>query len=118
MTTHVASSRRAADPASPHTDELGTLLGESAAHPGTTTGDDRRRRIGFVAGPLVFLGLALAPVGLTQTQQTLAAILGLVVVYWVSEAIPVPATALAALALCALLGVAPPNEIFSAFARP
>jgi sodium-dependent dicarboxylate transporter 2/3/5 len=97
---------------------VATLLGESAAPPGVSAGDERRRRVGFIAGPALFLGLALAPVGLTGTQQALAAVLGLTVVYWVTEAIPVPATALTAMALCALLGVAPPGEVFSAFASP
>jgi sodium-dependent dicarboxylate transporter 2/3/5 len=118
MATHAAAPRRSNDSAGSRNDEFGTLLGESAAHHATSAGDDRRRRFGFVAGPLLFLGLAIAPLGLSVAQQTLAAILGLVVVYWVTEAIPVPATALAALALCALLGVAPPREVFSAFSSP
>ncbi|MEX1170573.1 MAG: DASS family sodium-coupled anion symporter [Chloroflexota bacterium] len=101
-----------------HRDEFATLLGESATPEMASSGDDRRRRIGFLSGPLLFAGVLLAPLGLTTAQQTLAAILGLVIVYWVTEAIPVPATALTALALTAMLGVAPPREIFAAFASP
>ena len=97
--------------------EIDPLLGESASPTDAEDGAGRRR-LGFVLGPLVFIGLTLAPLGLTPEQGTLAAILGLVVVFWVSEAIPVPATALLALALCAFLAVAPPAEVFSAFASP
>ena len=117
MATHAAAPQRSNGRVRARPDEITPLLGESAP-PAASTGDERRRRVGFVAGPLLFLGLAFAPLGLTVAQQTLAAILGLVVVYWVTEAIPVPATALAALALCSLLGVAPPSEVFSAFASP
>jgi sodium-dependent dicarboxylate transporter 2/3/5 len=94
-------------------DEMAGLLGESAAQ---ATGANRRNRFGFFLGPLLFLVLLVAPLGLTGPQQTLAAILALVVVFWVTEAIPVPATALLALALCSFLGVAPAGEVFSAFA--
>jgi solute carrier family 13 (sodium-dependent dicarboxylate transporter), member 2/3/5 len=100
-------------------DEITQLLGESAPEPTPpSSADDRRRRIGFVLGPLVFAALWLAPLDLTTSQQTLASILGLVIVFWVTEAIAVPATALLALALCAFLGVAPASEVFSAFASP
>ena len=97
--------------------EIDPLLGESASPTDAEDGAGRRR-LGFVLGPLVFIGLTIAPLGLTAQQGTLAAILGLVVIFWVSEAIPVPATALLALALCAFLAVAPPAEVFSAFASP
>ncbi len=80
--------------------------------------DSLRRQVGFVLGPLVFIGLIAAPFGLADDQRMLAAVLGLVVVYWVSEAIPVPATALVGLALCALLGVAPPSDVLAGFATP
>jgi solute carrier family 13 (sodium-dependent dicarboxylate transporter), member 2/3/5 len=101
-------------------DELAQLMGESAGPAEAVAGsfDDRRRRVGFVLGPLVFAAIYLAPFTLTAQQQTLAAIFGLVVTYWVTEAIPVPATALLGLALCALLGVAPPADVLAGFASP
>lgn len=92
-------------------------MGESAAPP-VSAFDVRRRQVGFVLGPLLFAGLLIAPLGLTPEQQTLAAILSLVIVYWVTEAIPVPATALVGMALCALLGVAPAAQVLSGFATP
>ena len=42
--------------------------------------------------------------------------LTLVLVYWISEAIPIPVTAVLGLALTILLGVAPANDVFGAFA--
>ncbi|CAN5733073.1 hypothetical protein BH24CHL6_BH24CHL6_05010 [soil metagenome] len=42
----------------------------------------------------------------------------LVIVYWVTEAIPVPATALLGPALCAFLGVAPTTQVLAGFASP
>ena len=50
----------------------------------------RRRTIGLFLGPLALLMMIL-PLGLPYTQQSLAAVLAFVVVYWVTEAIPVTA---------------------------
>jgi solute carrier family 13 (sodium-dependent dicarboxylate transporter), member 2/3/5 len=51
-----------------------------------------RRTIGLFLGPLVLLVMMLLPLGLPYTQQSLAAVLAFVV-YWVTEAIPIPLTA-------------------------
>jgi sodium-dependent dicarboxylate transporter 2/3/5 len=98
-------------------DEVGGLVGESVSPEGAGDGAGQRR-IGFVAGLVAFALISIAPLDLTGPQQTLAAVLALVVLFWVTEAIPVPATALLALALCSFLAVAPPGEVFSAFASP
>ncbi|HEX5589152.1 MAG TPA: DASS family sodium-coupled anion symporter, partial [Candidatus Limnocylindrales bacterium] len=98
-------------------DEMNDLVGESVTPEGVADGAGRRR-FGFVAGLVAFVALSVAPLDLTGPQQALAAILALVVVFWVTEAIPVPATALLALALCSFLAVAPAAEVFSAFASP
>lgn len=98
-------------------DEVGGLVGESVRPEGAGDGAGHRR-LGFVAGLAAFAAISIAPLDLTGPQQTLAAILALVVVFWVTEAVPVPATALLALALCSFLAVAPPGEVFSAFASP
>jgi solute carrier family 13 (sodium-dependent dicarboxylate transporter), member 2/3/5 len=52
----------------------------------------RRRTIGLFLGPLALLVMLLLPLGLPYTQQSLAAVLAFVV-YWVTEAIPIPLTA-------------------------
>jgi Flp pilus assembly protein TadB len=41
-----------------------------------------RRTIGLFRGPLVFLALLVLPLGLDGKQQALAAVLGLVVIWW------------------------------------
>lgn len=75
--------------------------------------------IGFVAAPVVFVGLLWIPVsGLTPQAHRLMAVLGAVVVLWVTEAIPLPATALLGPVLCVMLGVAPAKEVFRGFADP
>ena len=52
----------------------------------------RRRTIGLFLGPLALLVMMILPLGLPYTQQSLAAVLAFVV-YWVTEAIPIPVTA-------------------------
>jgi solute carrier family 13 (sodium-dependent dicarboxylate transporter), member 2/3/5 len=64
-----------------------------------------RQTIGLVLGPLAFLIMFFLPLPLEPNQQTLAAILVFTIVYWLSEAIPIPATAVLALALCVIFNV-------------
>ncbi|MBI4714525.1 MAG: anion transporter, partial [Nitrospirae bacterium] len=48
-----------------------------------------RQTVGVVAGPAVFLLLILLPTpSLTTEAHRLAAVMGLVLIYWVTEAIP------------------------------
>src|SRR5918999_2639957 len=86
-----------------------------------------RQTIGLVLGPIVFLVMYFAPLPLERNQHTLAAILAFVIVYWLSEAIPIPVTAMLGLALAVLLNVpavgpnaddAPGDIVFGAFADP
>jgi solute carrier family 13 (sodium-dependent dicarboxylate transporter), member 2/3/5 len=60
-----------------------------------------RQMIGLFLGPVVFLVMYFLP--LEPNQQTLAAILSFMTVYWLSEAIPIPATAILVLALAVVL---------------
>jgi sodium-dependent dicarboxylate transporter 2/3/5 len=85
----------------------------------------RRRTIGLFLGPLALLVMMLLPLGLPYSQQTLAAVLAFVVVYWVTEAIPIPVTAVTGLALAVILNVPqvatgaeddPADVIFGSFA--
>jgi sodium-dependent dicarboxylate transporter 2/3/5 len=78
-----------------------------------------RQRIGALLALAVFLLLLLLPLpGLTPEAHRLAAVLGAVVVLWVSEALPLSATALLGAAACVVLGVAPAKEVFAPFADP
>lgn len=78
-----------------------------------------RRRVGFILGPAAFILLLLFPIpGLTPEAQKLTAALALAIVFWVTEAIPMAATALLAPALCIPLGVAKDKEVLAPFAHP
>ncbi|MDF5751070.1 DASS family sodium-coupled anion symporter [Spongiactinospora sp. TRM90649] len=77
-----------------------------------------RRTTGLWLAPLTGAGVWLAASGLPGAQRGLAAILGVVVVAWITEAVPIPMTATLGLALCVLTGVAPAAEVFGAFANP
>src|SRR3712207_2104197 len=83
-----------------------------------------RQTIGLFLGPIVFLILYLVPLPLEQNQQTLVAILSFTIIYWLSEAIPIPVTAVVALGLCVVLNVpgvgpnaedSPGDIVFGAF---
>jgi solute carrier family 13 (sodium-dependent dicarboxylate transporter), member 2/3/5 len=68
----------------------------------------RRRTVGLFLGPLVFAAMLLIPFDLDGNQHRLAAILAFVIVWWLTEAIPIPVTALLGVVLCALLEATPP----------
>ena len=74
-----------------------------------------RQTIGLFLGPVAFLVMYFLPTGLPTEQQTLAAILAFTIVYWLSEAIPIPATAILALALCVVFGVASSDDVYGSF---
>ena len=71
-----------------------------------------RRTIGLFLGPLVFLLLLVLPLDLDGKQQGLAAVLGLVVTWWITEAIPIPITGVVGLCLCVVLNVASADDVF------
>ena len=75
-----------------------------------------RQTVGLFLGPLVFLALYLLPLPLPQDQQALAAVFAFVIIYWLTEAIPIPVTAILALAMCVIFGVAAADDVFGAFA--
>ncbi len=81
-----------------------------------------RQTIGLFLGPIVALIVWFLPMGLAPNQQALAAVFTFVIVYWLTEPIPIPVTAILALGLCVLLQVPAPKEgqdaaqiVFSAF---
>jgi solute carrier family 13 (sodium-dependent dicarboxylate transporter), member 2/3/5 len=74
-----------------------------------------RQTVGLFLGPLVFLALYLAPLPLEPAQQALAAVFAFVTVYWLTEPIPIPVTAVLALAMYVLFGAASANAVFGAF---
>ncbi len=78
-----------------------------------------RQTIGLFAGPLIFIVICLTPAtSLSSQGHMLSAILGLVITWWISEAVPIPVTALIGAALCVILGVAPAKTVLAPFADP
>ena len=78
-----------------------------------------RKRAGLVLAPVIFAALWFAPLpDLAMGPHRLLAILGLVVTLWVSEGIPLPATALLGPTLCVLAGLGTAKEVFKSFADP
>ena len=79
----------------------------------------RRRTVGMVLAPIVFFGLWLMPMnGLNPQAQTMAAIMALVIVLWLSEALPLAVTAMFGPLLAIVLGVAPAAQALAPFADP
>ena len=77
-----------------------------------------RERAGLILAPLAFAALWLAPLELEPPAHRLAAIMGAVVVLWVTEAIPMAMTAFLGVAAAVALGVAPAAVAFAPFADP
>jgi sodium-dependent dicarboxylate transporter 2/3/5 len=78
-----------------------------------------RRTAGLFLGPAAGLVLYLIPMpSLGRPAHTLAAIIGWVVVWWVTEPMPLAMTAVLGAALCAATGVTGAKGAFAAFADP
>ena len=78
----------------------------------------RRRTIGLVAGPLALLVLLASPIPIPAPAHRLAAILLMMVILWITEALPLAVTALIGPVLAIILHVAPARVVFAPFADP
>ena len=78
----------------------------------------RRRTAGLFLGPAVFLALLAAPLPVNPAAHRLAAILAMMVVFWVTEALPLAVTAIIGPVLAIVLQVAPARAAFAPFADP
>ena len=78
----------------------------------------RRRTVGLFAAPLILIVLLLAPLPLAAPAHRLGAILALMVVLWVTEALPLAVTAMAGPVLAVIMGVVPARAAFAPFADP
>jgi sodium-dependent dicarboxylate transporter 2/3/5 len=78
-----------------------------------------RGRLGMLLALMAFIVLLLAPLAsLSPEAHRLAAIMAAVVILWVTEALPLPVTALMGAVACVVLRVAPARDVFSPFADP
>ena len=78
-----------------------------------------RKTISLFLGPIVFLTILFIPIPILSTEaHRLSAVLGIVLIYWIGEAIPIPATAILGAILCVILGVAKSQTVFAPFAHP
>ena len=78
----------------------------------------RRRTMGLFVAPAVLLALLLAPLPLPAPAHRMGAVLGFVAVLWISEALPMAATALLGPVLAVVLGVADARSALAPFADP
>lgn len=78
-----------------------------------------RVRAGLVLAPIAFAAVWQAELpSLSPEAHRLSAVLAAVVTLWITEAIPMPVTALVGASCCVLLRVAPAKETFAPFADP
>jgi solute carrier family 13 (sodium-dependent dicarboxylate transporter), member 2/3/5 len=81
--------------------------------------EEGRRRIGIFLGPLAAIILYFIPMpSLGPEAHTLAAILGWVVLWWITEPIPIPVTSLLGAILCVVFQVGDVKKVFAPFADP
>jgi sodium-dependent dicarboxylate transporter 2/3/5 len=91
----------------------------------TRAPDDRsrefglRQRVGLVVGPLAFLIMLWVPTppGMSLEAQRVAAVTILMATWWISEAIPIPATSLLPILMFPLLGVMPTGQATAGYAN-
>jgi solute carrier family 13 (sodium-dependent dicarboxylate transporter), member 2/3/5 len=74
-----------------------------------------RRTVGLVLAPIVCIAMLLIPFDLEQKQHTLAAVMALVIVLWITEAVPIPVGGLIGVGLLVLLGVGSGDDVLAPF---
>jgi sodium-dependent dicarboxylate transporter 2/3/5 len=78
-----------------------------------------RRTLGLFLGPALFALALLLPAGsLSPAAHRLAAVLVWVLTWWITEAVPIPVTAVLGPALAVLAGVGGAGEMFAPFGDP
>jgi solute carrier family 13 (sodium-dependent dicarboxylate transporter), member 2/3/5 len=76
--------------------------------------------VGLFLGPAVFVAMLLAPppAGMSEAAWATAAVGTLMAAWWISEAVPIPVTALLPIPLFPLLGIGTITEATAPFANP
>lgn len=87
---------------------------------GKASAQQRIASIGLIAGLIAFAGMIIAPgpSGMPGQAWPVAAMAVLMAIFWVSEAVPLAATALIPVALLPVLQVSSIGEVASAYANP
>ncbi len=78
----------------------------------------RRRTAGLFAAPIVFLVILFAPLDLPVLAHRMAAIMGLVVTLWITEALPLAITAILGPCLAVVFGITTGRAALAPFADP
>ena len=78
----------------------------------------RRRTAGLVLAPVVFLVVLFAPLDLPIAAHRMAAIMALVIVLWITEALPLAITAILGPCLAVVFGVTSGRDALAPFADP
>jgi len=94
------------------------MKGVSESREGDQTGAGWVVRAGAWLTPLVFAGLWWAPLPLEPAAHRLAAIVGAVLVAWVTEVVPLAVTALLIAPALTLSQVSPAKQAFAPYADP
>ncbi len=80
---------------------------------------ETRKRVGFVLGPLLFVLAYISPVlSHNPRAHNLLAVFLLVVVWWVTECLPIPVTAFLIPVFLTILNICPIKEALAPFANP
>ena len=82
--------------------------------------NERTRTILIALGPVAALIVAFVTyqLGLEKPAAITAGVTSLCLVWWISDAVPIPVTSLAPLALLPMLGVLPMVEVSTAYGSP
>ena len=85
---------------------------------GATAVDATRHRVALWLGPLAFVLVLALPLPLAPDAHRLAAVMALVMLFWIGEPVPLPVTSLLGPALAVLLGVSGARDAFAPFGDP
>lgn len=81
--------------------------------------DRRRRTFGLVVAPILAVIVMLTPIdALTLEAHKLLAIMVLVALWWITEPVPIPVTALLGPTLAVITGAIPVSAAFASFSNP
>jgi sodium-dependent dicarboxylate transporter 2/3/5 len=94
------------------------LVAVETLSPGEERFEARRKTVGLFLGPAVLVALLIAPLPLAEAPHRLAAVLAMMMVFWVTEALPLAVTAMLGPVLAVVLRVAPARAAFASFADP